>query len=208
MVILFKLTTRSRPDKARKTIKSITDNVVGPYKLVISADLDDLTMVGFEGATYGTSKSKVDAINRDVPSDGWDVLVNVSDDQVFHQHGFDDVIRQHFKDTTDLFLHLPDGYLTTELPTMSIMGHEYYQRFGYIYHPDYFSLWCDNEAMDVAKALGKYKYVDAHIFTHEHPAWTGERPDAQLVQTQSHYRRDERVYNKRKSMGFPLNSVY
>lgn len=208
MVILFKLTTRSRPDKARKTIKSITDNVVGPYNLIVTADADDSTMVGFKGATYGTSKSKVDAINRDVPPDGWDILVNVSDDQVFHQDGFDQIIRAVFAESLDQFIHLPDGYLTTELPTMSIMGRDYYNRFGYIYHPDYFSLWCDNEAMDVAKSLGCYKYVDAHIFTHAHPAWTGERPDAQLEHTQGFYRRDERVYKKRKAMGFPLESVY
>ena len=163
-------------------------------------------MVGFEGATFGVSKSKVDAINRDVPRYGWDILVNVSDDQIFTRKGFDQVIAEHCGPNT--FLHLPDGHVNELLPTMSIMGRDYYNRFGYIYHPDYVSLWCDNEAMDVAKALGCHKYVDEHIFVHEHPAWTGERPDSQLEHTQSFYRRDERVYKKRKILGFPLGSVY
>ena len=154
---------------------------------------------------FGLSKNKINAINRDVPKKGWDILVNLSDDQIFTVKEFDRVI-----DTcgSDEFLHLPDGYVNHLLPTMSIMGNDYYNRFGYIYHPDYASLWCDNEAMDVAIELGCYRYEPQQIFKHLHPAWTGEQPDAQLVHTQKFYRQDERTYKKRRSLGFPIESVY
>jgi hypothetical protein len=170
-----------------------------------SNELIEIYKQPFVRVCVGSSKNKIDAINRDVPKIGWDILVNLSDDQIFTKRGFDEVIAQCGKDE---FLHLPDGHVNELLPTMSVMGYDYYKRFNYIYHPDYVSLWCDNEAMDVAKQLGCYKYVNELVFDHLHPAWTGETPDAQLLHTQSLYRRDERVYIKRRSLGFPINSVY
>lgn len=217
MVILYKLTSRSRPAKMYKAYKSVVDNAELNWVMILSIDADDSVTLNSEELKQmawdkrvsihtGTSKNKIDAINRDVPKTGWDILVNLSDDQVFTVKGFDKVIAEHCTNST--FLHLPDGYVNERLATMSIMGYDYYKRFNYIYHPDYASLWCDNEAMEVAKALGCYKYVNEHIFTHEHPAWTGEKPDEQLVHTQKFYRQDERTYRKRKSLGFPLSSVY
>ena len=217
MVILYKLTSRSRPAKMYKAYKSVVDNAELPYKIILSIDSDDdVTLKSEELAKIywspfvrvivGTSKNKIDAINRDVPKEGWDILVNLSDDQIFTVKGFDKAIAEHCTNST--FLHLPDGYVNERLATMSIMSKAYYDMFGYIYHPDYASLWCDNEAMEVAQALGCYKYVNEHIFTHEHPAWTGEKPDAQLIKTQNYYRQDERTYRKRKSLGFPLSSIY
>jgi hypothetical protein len=194
----------------------VVDNAVLDYRIILTIDEDD--EVTFKSQELkdilidarvqyrlGTSKNKIDAINRDVPQSGWDILVNLSDDQIFTKRGFDEVISQCGKDE---FLHLPDGHVNELLPTMSVMGYDYYKRFGYIYHPDYVSLWCDNEAMDVAKQLGCYKYLNELVFEHLHPAWTGEKPDAQLLHTQSLYRRDERVYIKRKSLNFPIESVY
>jgi hypothetical protein len=217
MVILYKLTSRSRPAKMYKSYKSVVDNAVLDWRMILSVDTDDAITLNSDefkqmqwdkrvSIHVGTSKNKIDAINRDVPKEGWDILVNLSDDQVFIRKGFDKVITEHC--AADTFLHLPDGYVNERLATMSIMGIEYYNRFGYIYHPDYASLWCDNEAMDEAIRLGSHKYVNEHIFTHEHPAWTGEKPDAQLEHTQKFYRQDNRTYIKRKALGFPINSVY
>lgn len=153
---------------------------------------------------HGLSKSKVHAINRGVQSyqGDWDILINTSDDMEFHTHGFDNIIRGLFKED-DMFLHLPDGYVDEKLPTMSMMDRTYYNRFNYIYHPDYTSLWCDNEAMDVAIKLGRYKYNNVSIFKHKHPLWVGESYDKQMIDSQSFYRQDQIVYNQRKSKGFP-----
>ena len=215
--ILYKLTSRSRPAKMYKAYKSVVDNAELNWVMILSVDTDDSVTLNSDefkkmqwdkrvSIHVGTSKNKIDAINRDVPESGWDILVNLSDDQIFTVKGFDKVIAEHCR--PDSFLHLPDGYVNELLPTMSIMGNDYYRWIGYIYHPDYVSLWADNEAMDVAKHNGGYVYVNEHIFTHEHPAWTGEKPDAQLEHTQKFYRQDERTYRKRKALNFPLTSVY
>ena len=175
MKILYKFTTRSRPELFKRGMESIIDNSSSDnYHILVSVDDDDESMrqeFNYPNTTIvsGKSKNKIDAINRDIDKFGgdWDILVNMSDDMVFTKKGFDDVIRESFNVLPDysevivadfnLCIHFPDGN-RNDLITMAIMGREYYERFNYIYHPDYISLWCDNEMTDVAKILGCYKY--------------------------------------------------
>lgn len=183
----------------------------------IVIDDDDLETIGSEELKAvseipnvviqrGKSKSKVHAINRGMEyfeDKKWDILVNMSDDMKFEVIGFDMSIISAF-DKEDMFVHFPDGYVNEKLPTMSIMDRAYYNRFKYIYHPSYTSLWCDNEAMEVAQILGKYKYVDKHIFKHNHPLWVSEPYDKQMIKNQSYYKKDQQVYLRRKKANFPI----
>lgn len=225
MNILYKLATRSRPQRFAETIKSIVDNSSNDdYLVLVSIDEDDESMqqyiedhtlgMGFPHynvvVVNGKSKNKIDAINRDMDDSwnrwiNWDVLVNISDDMVITSPNFDKVVRNVFSETTDLFLHLPDGYANERLCTMSIMGKDYYKRFGYIYHPSYESVYCDNEATDVAKALNKYVYVNEHLFKHNHPANVGAHlMDAQYEKTEASevHAKDCTNYQLRKSINF------
>ena len=60
---------------------------------------------------------------------------------------------KHFPDT-DGVLWFFDGW-RKDLNTLCIIGRKYYERFGYIYHPDYKSFWCDAEFTEVANKLKK-----------------------------------------------------
>jgi hypothetical protein len=216
--ILYKLTSRSRPDRCKQTIASIVGNsrTDKEYMILLSCDIDDESMQDFEYKDYtdgrlviikGVSKNKIDAINRDVNQIDydWDVLVNVSDDMIIEK-GFDSVVRSAFQHSLDLFLHLPDGYANERLATMSIMGREYYNRFDYIYHPSYESVYCDNEAMDVARSLNKYLYINEHVFKHIHPANVGSHlMDEQYKKTEASdvHGRDCQNYQQRKQLQFP-----
>lgn len=215
-MILYNFASRSRPDKFFAAVKNIQTLSKSDYIIVAKLDTDDKAMqdrfdeVNRCGAiiVWGTSKNKIDAINRDIPTDRWDILVNMSDDMVFTKDGFDLDIIEAFNGDYDQFIHFPDGFTAERLCSMSIIGKDYYERFGYVYHPDYVSLWCDNEAQDVAKELGKYKFVNKDILKHMHPAFTGVGHDDQLRHTEKFYRQDQRTYNKRKACGFPKHSVY
>lgn len=226
--ILYKLATRGRPERFAQTIDSIVSNSNDTNFLVlVSIDEDDVTMqkyiedvdlgLGFPHLNVvvvnGRSKNKIDAINRDIEKVSerwkmqWDILVNISDDMLITSNMFDIVVRSAFSETTDLFLHLPDGFVNEILPTMSIMGVDYYKRFGYIYHPSYESVYCDNEAMDVSKMLNKHVYIDAKLFTHNHPANVGRHLwDAQYERTESQelHTKDCLNYNQRKQNNFPI----
>ena len=213
MKILFKFTTRSRPDLFKRGISSIVDNCISEdYQILVSYDQDDTTMEGIEdyykGNTKivfckGTSTGKINAINRDLDKiTDWDILVNMSDDMIFTQNGFDAFIRGGF-DNLDQCLHFPDGN-TTAIITMSVLGKAFFDRFGYIYHPDYISLFCDNEQTEVAKILGAYKFIDKKMFEHRHPAWAKAETDEQYRHTESFWGQDEATFLRRKAINFGL----
>ena len=80
---------------------------------------------------------------------------------------------------------------------------KYYQRFGYIYHPAYKSLYCDNEFMQVASRLNKQTYIDQVIIKHEQHI-TGIIPiDPLYAINDSYDREDCETYIKRFKLGFP-----
>lgn len=230
MKILIKFASRSRPVKFFACLKNIfemqTENII---TILASLDDDDASMTTEKIknwfaryrkhgviSVWGKSKNKIDAINRDMHLAGdWDILVNFSDDMLFIKKGFDKIIMDAYQDTfpdLDGVLHFNDGHkYGAQLMTMSIMGRKYYERFGYIYHPDYISLWSDNEAMDVAKILGKYKYMgdDVKIFKHNHPMHDGlgmRNYDTQLIHTESFFFVDKETYFKRKEKNFDLEA--
>ena len=216
MVIMFKATSRSRPMRLKKTIDSIVSNMSGKtdYFIQISLDEDDPTLAEYFkliSAEYekiiGTSKNKIDAINRDMDlvDQWWDILVNVSDDQVFIKKDFDLDIIEAFKDNLDLFVHFPDGN-RYDLATMSIIGRKYYERDKYIYNPEYITECCDDEAQEVAKLRLCYRYVGTHIFNHEHPAYSKANWDSNYAMnmTADKQSKDRDTLNKRRLIKFDL----
>ena len=221
--ILFKFASRGRLEKLRNCLSNINDKLSDENHLVwLTEDEDDKTyhetlMYSFIGETIkierglGVSDGKIDAINRDMhfasSAIQWDILINMSDDMEFLVDGFDDIIRKDMPEDLDCLLHYPDGNIN-KLVTMSIMGRKYYDRFNYIYHPDYYSLWCDNEQTVVAQMLGKYKYVDRQIFSHNHPAYGKAPTDDQYKRTESYYHQDEAVFLRRKAINFDLPEEY
>lgn len=219
--ILFNYASKSRPELFFRGLDSIVNNISDKknYHILCVFDVDDYTMTDknvlerikkYKNLSYhfGISYSKINAINRDIAlAPEWDILVNFSDDQLFVMDGFDNLIRGNMSmacEDLDMFLHYPDGKVDERLPVMSVMGKTYFDRFGYIYHPDYSSLWADNEAMEVAKKLNKHKYIPEYIFQHLHPAFGLAKKDAQYVYTESFYNADHKVYISRKKNNFGL----
>jgi hypothetical protein len=216
MKILYKFATRSRPDKFYACIENIKALATYPdYHILVTADVDDTSMhdaaLKFHGGKnvtvyYGTSLNKIDAINRDMGlAPDWDILINMSDDMFFIQPGFDSIIVQDFERYgLDTLLHYPDQAAGSALITMAIMGRKYYDRFGYIYNPEYKSLFCDNEQQEVAKLLGRYVFVKRRLFDHNHPAWGRCATDAQYIKTESFFYEDQATFNNRKNINFNI----
>ena len=187
--ILFKYPTRGRVEKFFSTLNSYYELMVGSenFNFLISVDEDDLSMnnqatlskiAEFKNANVvvGKSSGKIGAVNRDMEevSGTYDIIVLVSDDMIPIIKGYDMTIRR------DMYMNYPDmdgvlwyndGHQGDRLNTLCILGSKYYDRFGYIYHPSYKSLFCDNEFMEVSKMLDKVKYFDRVIIEHQHWAW-------------------------------------
>lgn len=219
MKLLYKFASRSRPHKLLACLDNIKSLSTHPdVQILITADLDDASMFNPEvrdainlypnvELLYGTSESKVNAINRDLEFyTDWDILINMSDDMEFIKHGFDSEIVRDFEiqNSLDILLHYPDQAAGKALITMAIMGRKYFERFNYIYHPAYKSLFCDNEQHEVAVKLGRYVYNKKRLFNHNHPAWGHGKPDDLMKHTESFYAEDKATYEYRKSINFEL----
>lgn len=215
MRILIKYATRGRREMFLERMKNIQSTIskCRDYLIVVSIDEDDLTMKDlpdFE-KTYvcvGKSQNKIEAINANMDMHAnWDLLINFSDDMIFTVNGWDIVLenltKQQWSDT-DFFAHLNDGYVGEKLPTMSIMGKDYYNRFGYIYHPSYKTESCDAEAMYVAMMLGKHKYFPEILFKHEHPCNNGGKTDPTYQRNGAFATADHKNYFERMKNYFDV----
>ena len=119
-------------------------------------------------------------------------------------------MKQHFPDL-DGCVHFDDGNTNGELITFSILGKKLYDHFGYIYHPDYKSLYCDDEFTQEVRSMGKEKYIDKIIISHEHYSVEGTENYGELDlagrKTLHYSGRDQIVFNKRKELGFPRERI-
>ena len=90
------------------------------------------------------------------------------------------------------------------LNTISILGKKYFDRFGYIYHPDYKSFYADNEFHDVSKLLGKHIYWDQVIIRHKHVDLDRSLYDDTYKVNDHWLNHDFKVYTGRRMQNFGL----
>lgn len=217
MRIVYKFPSRSRPAK----FFACLDNILAMGRhddFIIIPTLDDndhtindifkkrLVEYGPKVLpVFGRSTSKIHAVNRDMPASPWDIVIATSDDMEYVQEGFDLEIINHmmtlFPDT-DGVLHYPDGYAHGDILSLPVIGRKYYERFGYIYHPSYQSLFCDEEAILVARNLGKLASLQDNLFRHNHPTWTGVQMDAQYKYTERFHAVDKNTFIRRRQRNF------
>lgn len=218
MKILLKLATRERPQRAISTVQSFLRNALDKrdVSVVISADTDDASMTPDVigqlrsmrcDVVMGTSTNKVFAINRDLEGRQFDIIVAIADDMEAAR-SWDRIIRADMDrewPNLDGALHYNDGHVGDRLCTIPVMGVNLFRKFGYVYHPDYVSLWCDNEYTEVLRTLGRLPYLRKTVIEHRHPSHRGgHAPDALLQRTEAFYGVDEATFRRRQSLAPPF----
>lgn len=229
MRILLKCPTRSRSHRVMKTLEAYVKLANCPEKIgvAISCDRDDATMsrnivhdelhrilkrTAWHRIFTGDNHSKIEACNSNMDEIDWewDVVVLISDDMIPQVQGYDDVIRTHMMarfPNTDGILWCNDGYQGDKLNTLSILGRKMYDRFGYIYNPEYKSLFCDTEFTDLCKGELKEKctYLPYCIIRHEHPgAGFVETNDELYSRNQLYFAEDANKYIERKKYPYDM----
>lgn len=226
--ILVKIPTRTRPHRFIQVLKEYVATEKDPENIqyLISVDEDDETMndsgmssiiaeiIGRERLIYlvDISKNKIDAINRDIKKvDDWDILVNGADDMVPIVKGWDEIIREKFNEMVPIdkpmCLHFSDG-TQPKLCTMAIMNRAAYELNGWIYHPSYISLWCDQEYTDFWNQGHRMIRIQRILFEHRHPATRSHKrhPMDSLYKRNEDsclWNKDMANYHERKSKNFP-----
>lgn len=209
MKILVHFPTKGRKEQAEYTLREYMARCENPdevtYSLACNSDEDapDMDIV----PTVANFRSKIEAYNAIPIYLHWDILVGASDDMWCVQNGWDTIIREamekNFPDT-DGCLWFHDGSSQTDICTLPIMGREYYERTGYLYHPSYRSFWSDNEQTEVAYDAHKLYKDPRCLFKHQHPVWGGVMPiDRTYSEKSRDFQRDKRNFFYRKRKGFP-----
>lgn len=230
--LLLKYPTRQRPSKFMANLNSYFEKLSGKHQitLVVSMDTDDI--LSNNGGiqrfldikrsdtvnviySYGESKGKIAAINRDIPNTPWDVLVATADDMEPMEDHWDDIIIQDmFREFPDLYGAInyntdprletavdgrPEGW--KGLITLPVIGRKLYDKFGYIYHPDYISESCDDEQTIVYTQLGVLRHIDRRPIFHNFKPWHDELMirNMQIGQTV-----DRKKFLERKEKNFDL----
>lgn len=226
--ILFKFPCRGRKEVFFESLDSLNNNIRDRenYHISLTLDTDDSVLNTPEvvdkiktypntSIEWGYSTSKVDAINRSMPNYEFNLIICWSNDMFATFYGFDDIMREYILQSCgnsgmDALIHFPEPDTKHILNVLYIATKKYYDRFGYIYHHSYLSLFCDNETLEVAKLLGKYHYIDIpNLYVHKNPAYTHHNMvrDELFNQQQNCWDIDQKNFNIRKERNFDLHLV-
>jgi hypothetical protein len=225
--ILIKYPTRQRVVKFTNNLLNYLDKSSGKHDLifVISMDTDDAAMNSPDVREaldaccddgidvqyhYGESLGKINAINRNIPTTQWDILIATADDMEAVEDGWDDIIAQdmmrefptldgalNYNNDPRLEAKGVDGYKT--LITLPVIGRKLYDKFGYIYHPDYKSEWCDNEQTEVFETLGVLCHINRRPIVHK---WAENQDALMHKNIQVGWDHDRQIYARRKANDF------
>lgn len=205
--------SRGRPEKSKQTIHKWLNSLIDIHQieLIVSCDLDDTKLRDYKDIYSHTifkenpviinkNKSAVDAINYASSIAKGDILIVVSDDTDCFS-GWDAILKE-VEGKTDFILKTQDG-IQPWIITMPIMDRVYYNRFGYIYHPDYLHMFCDTELTCVADITGR-KIKSNLLFPHKHYSVTKEPPDEVNKKSDATWAQGEKLFLERYKRNFDL----
>lgn len=203
--------SRSRPEKSFATIQhwfGLRSRSVD-IELIISLDSDDPKLARYH-QLYSDSvakiienhnRSAVDAINNAAKFATGDIFIVVSDD-TSPINNFDELILKEVQGKTNWILKTQDG-IQDWIITNPILDRIYYNRFGYVYYPEYLHQFCDTHLTAVADLTGR-KLTSKLMFKHNHYSVTKEAPDAVNKKADATWAQGEKLFLELARQNFLL----
>lgn len=206
--------SRWRPEVARKTHNEWMENADNPQQIeyIVSIDMTDSMQNKYFDVFKDTNakiivnnnRSIVDAVNNGAKAATQNIFVVVSDDFSCPENWDMNIVGYCHQDEPVL-LHVNDT-VQNYISTIPIINRPYYQRFGFIYHPHYFSMFADNDLTDCAKIIGAYVSDFSLIFEHKHFIVGKNKRDKTYDRQNSKqaWEIGKRIYQQRKQRNFDL----
>lgn len=148
-----------RPEAAKKCQQlwlGRADNSAN-IEIITCVDHDDEAgKAAFPDALISNENTVVAAWNKAAEEATGDVLIALDDDWQ-PAHAWDQIIESYMSNGADI-LHVGDKHRKDELICHPIVSKRFYESMGYLWHPSFKSVYCDNWFTEVAKRWG---YVDA-----------------------------------------------
>lgn len=188
-MISILIATKGRPAK----LKNLLDSIDIECEVIIAADQQSDLPDNIKDAvvifSQGTVVEKFELMSRVAKYD----IMGIADDCVF------------VKGTLHIVNHVIDrgklnGFNTRNLPTATpilVWGRKYFDRVGYLFHPDYQHFYSDTDAIDEAIINESFVKYDIAICDHFHPCITKVEDETHRYRRAERLIHDERVYNER-----------
>lgn len=204
--------SRNRPEMAANTARKwlACAKDAGRIEYILSLDYDDgmkedyrkafRTMPGVVFHFFG-NRSAIDAINVAAEISTANLLVIVSDDFDCPMN-WDEMLLIALEKESDFIVKTKDG-CQPWIITLPIMDRAYYNRFGYIYYPEYSHMFCDTEMSHVADLLGRKIELDI-VFAHHHYTTGKTKQDAINDKNNATWGQGEQLYLERLKRNFDL----
>jgi len=166
-------------------------------QIITCADIDQMHL--FSAPTFGSrvfsrKKNAVAAWNEAAKHATGDILV-VLDDDWEPPHGWDEIITSRMGDGD--ILKVGDKHRKDELICHPILTRRLYEKIGYLFHPLFKSVYCDNWFTEQARRLG---FVDASDveFLHANPSqgYGVEDDVARVSNSRERYQQGEAVMER------------
>lgn len=206
--------SRSRPEQAYVTFRKWAERAAdwGNFEYILTVDIDqyDIYYSFFYKVMHKVklmsrdNKSAIEAINVCTANVATgDIFIVVSDDFDCPEH-WDILLLQALEGKSDFIVKTQDGLQKT-LITLPIMDRKYYNRFGYIYHPDYIHMHCDEEMTIVGHMLGKVITLDL-LFPHNHYSTGKMAMDAINVKNNATWAHGQATIDRRAKDNFGIKN--
>lgn len=201
--------SRSRPQQAYNTAKKWIENAGVEIEYILSLDVDDPLEREYwhwfanrmQQRLVSENRSAIDAINKAAKNSKCNILVQMADDFDCPPLWGKQII-EATQGKTDWILKTPDG-IQKWIITLPIMDRAYYNRFGYIYFPEYRHMFCDTELTCVADLTGRK--IEANItFVHNHYSTGKTKKDEVNERADATWKQGEELFIKRAKENFGL----
>lgn len=149
--------------------------------------------------------SVVEATNAAAKVCASDILIYLSDDFDCPDNWFEKVVSQ-FDTDKPMLLKVHDGlqHFDTPVLTIPIMNYELYKKLGYFWHPEYKSMFVDQDLYETTKRIDAIKYAPDLVFMHNHPCVGRCEDDAIYQRSAANWDQGKTIFAKRKLENFPI----
>lgn len=208
--------SRGRPAMAREAFDNITSTMRSgtPFNYYLSIDNDDPVCQEYCETFHGTPTvilvndnphEVVDATNRAAEKLDDEDLIFANTDDYRWQVGWDVPLLEFLKALPEMALvNYPEYNPTIAVP--QILTAALYRRLGYVFWPEYISMYADNDILEAARALGCDYDLRPITFCHIHPDFKRRPMDETTARTNEACKMElgKRLLEKRRSEGFNL----
>lgn len=197
--------SRGRSQRAFEAARNWVNSAGVEVEYILSLDIDDPVryLNPFGKTLINNNRSAVDAINNAAKISTGEIIVVMSDDFDCPMDWGVSII-QEANGRKDWIMKTQDG-TQGWIITLPIMHRDYYNRFGYVYYPEYRHMFCDTELTAVADLTGR-KISSSLLFKHKHYSVTGGERDEVSIRADSTWSQGERLFIERYKTLFGLTN--